>query len=731
MTSAKPVTLPRRPSSLVSLLGVLVGALAGGCPDPAPAPDAGGQDAAISHEPRPPAPPAAPALPVLTPCPPGWRERAVGPATVCEPFGDETTPRCGADELVVQGRAAGAACEPALACPAGDWPDDAPLDAIHARAGASGGDGSRARPFGTLAEALSAAEASGRPVVLGEGELVGGVQVRGVSISGLCPERTRIVDPSTSMSAPLIVRAGTVTLRGLHLEGALYGLWLTNGADVTAVGVTATGASSAIRLDGGAVLDATRVRAESPRTNELEDPTLRLGPDAVATLHESTLVGGGSIAYGYKRASDPSDVRATLTIEGSTLLDAPVGIAGRLDTTLRRVAIDGVGVGIVTISPRVAVLEDVAARQVAGVVTADSAFVNGVGGTTTLTRVSLVGVQRGAALLALGSLSPDATVVGRDLVVADVGGDVAAHAEVGGTLELSRVLFTGLAGTGIQAAGAAHVALEDATILATGPGADGTFGSAIDGSGEGTTISVARLRASPVGHGLAFLDGATATADDVAIEGGLGIGVQCDPGAGCADAPPLLTLTRARVTGTARYGLAVIGANVRADDLDVDGITVPDASLVPGIGVLAAFGGGLVGGRIRVQAVAGLGALSLRGSVLELHDLEVGGTVLRTCPECGAATFGDGVACAESGVLRASDFRIHGSARAGLAAALGCAPPTFGVGVVEGNGVGILTDTSVDATLFRTLLVRGNGTDYDRTDLSLGASEVGLSDSSL
>ncbi|MBX7195842.1 MAG: hypothetical protein K1X94_27555 [Sandaracinaceae bacterium] len=715
---------------ILTALSLVVPTLAG-CPETNTSRDAASADAAGSHTPLPPTAPTPPALPILTPCPAGWHEVTVGTATACEPFADESTPRCGADELLVHGRAAGMACEPALACPSGAWPDDAAADAVYVRAGATGGDGSRGRPFGTLAEGVSAAAAGAHPLVLGEGELTGGVQIAGIpSITGLCPERTRIVDTTTTMSAPLIVRAGNLTLRGVHLEGALYGLWLTNGAVVSAEGVVAEGLASAIRLDGGATLDGSRIRAESPRTNELEAPALRLGPEAVATLRASTVLGGGSLVYGYKRSSDASTVFATVTIEDSSLLDAPVGLAGRLEATVRRSSIDAVGVGAVTISPRTTVLEDVRARGVGVGVGADSAFVNGAGGTTRLTRVSMLGVEHGAALLALGSLAPDATVIAEDLVVSAVPADVAIHAEEGASLTLSRVGLFELGGTAIQGAGGSHVMASDVTIGLTAGGTGGLFGSAFAGMGEGTTFVIDRVSAAPVAYGLAFLDGASATASDVAIEGGLGLGVQCDPGAGCVDRDPLLVLERVSVRGAVRYGLAVIGARASVHDLDVDGVEVPDPTMAaPGLGVLA-YAGGLAAERVRIQRVSGIGMIAL-GSTIEARSVEVAATRLRACPSCASGTLGDGMTCATDGELRVSDFTIRGSERAGLTAASGCRPPSFGVGVLEENGIGILTDESVDAALFRSLLVRGNGTDYDRTNLSLGAAELGLSDSSL
>ncbi len=701
-----------------------------GCPGSAAELDAGA-DGGGSHAPLPPTPPMPPAPPVLTPCPEGWRDLTRADVIVCEPFGDETLPRCGEDEIVSLGRAAGSACESTLPCPMGEWPIDAPANAIYVRAGAIDGDGSRERPLGTLAAGVAAARMGARPLVLGEGELVGGVQVSGIpSITGLCAERTRIVDPSLDMSAPLIVRAGELALRGLRLDGALYGLWLTNGARVTAEGLSVRGPTSAIRLDGGASLDARRVRAESPSTNDLDDATIRLGPGAELTLREADVVGGGSSVYGYRRMGDAEDAHATVTIESSLLRDTPVAIAGRLDTVLRRVAIEHVGVGVVTIAPRMTELVDVRARDV-GLATLgadlESGFVTDAGGRTSLSRVSILGVETGTALLALGTISPTASIVGADVVLDASGGRVAVNALAGGSITLERAQITGSAGTAVQSDGG-HLVLRDLAIAGTV--LDGLFGDAVGATGGGT-VEIERMSASPARYGLIVLDATVATASDVDVFGGRGLGVQCDPTAGCAALAPLLTVRRARIRQSGRFGVAVIGANATIEDVEIDEVRVGDDEMLPGMGLLAAFGGTLTSSRVRVHAVHGVSVLSVEGSTVHGTSLDIADTELRECAGCGGASFGDGVVCADSGSLVMADFRVSGSARAGLAAALGCAPPSFGAGTIEGNGVGVLTDESLDATLFRTLLVRNNGTDYDRTSLSLGASELGLSESSL
>lgn len=716
-----------RPLLATHLVLVLVLACAA-CDGAAPVPDASAPDGAAAREPLPPAPPTAPALPALTPCPAGWSVATIAGVEACEPFGGVDAARCGAEDVLVPGGSG--RCEPALACPAGAWPDDSPADAVYVRAGATGGDGSPDRPLGTLAEAVSLASASGRALVLGEGELTGGVQIRNIpAIVGLCPARTRIVDAVTTNSAALIVRAGTVTIRGVHLTGALYGLWLTSGALATVDGVVAEGPSSAIRLDGGATLEATRARAESPSTNDLTDPTLRLGPGATATLRSSTLVGGGSLAYGYRRAADPDDAHATLTLEDSALLDAPIGVAGRLDATLRRCAIERVGVGVVTISPRTTVLEDVRARSVAEAAGPDGAFIQGAGGTTELHRVVVSGVARGAAILALGSLAPDAVVTGEDVVVDDVAGDAAVHAEEGGSLTLRRVVIDRARGTAIQAGGGGRAMIEDATLTTSGTGSDGTHGSAVAGRDEGTHVDVVRAVARPRGYALALVGGAGGAVSDLDVEGGLGLGVQCDPGAGCVERAELLSIERARARGLERYGLAVIGARASARDLDVDGVSAPGSAAAPGLGVVA-YAGSLAIERLRVRAVEGIAVIALGGSI-EGHEVVVEDTALRDCSECASGTLGDGISCAYEGELRLSQLEVRGSARAGLSAARGCSPPTLDTGRIERNGIGILTDESIDPTLFRSLLVRDNGTDYDRRSLSLGASEVGLSGSAL
>jgi hypothetical protein len=168
----------------------------------------------------------------------------------------------------------------------------------------------------------------------------------------------------------------------------------------------------------------------------------------------------------------------------------------------------------------------------------------------------------------------------------------------------------------------------------------------------------------------------------------------------------------------------VCSSDLRLVDVEIDGVATPDSSTIPGLGVLG-YAGQIEGERLRIRGVEGIGLLSLGSSVI-LSDVEVEDTAPRDCADCASCTLGDGVTCATYAELSVTRLLVHGSARAGVTAARGCRAVSFTGGIVERNGIGVLTDESVDPTLFRTLLVRDNGTDYDRVSLTLAPEELGL-----
>ncbi len=200
------------------------------CSGPSPSPtDAGGApvdagvDAALDAAPAG-ADPEPAALPALTPCPPGWRTVAPAsaddPAT-CDPWPASGRTPCAEDELWVPGDPA---CMPVgAACSAtDDFATDLPAGAVvyYVRPDATAGDGSRALPFGTIAEAAAAAATMPDAVIAlsrGRHVLTDVVSLTGpVTVQGACASETTVVGPAPR---PVFSPHVAVTVRDVRFEG--------------------------------------------------------------------------------------------------------------------------------------------------------------------------------------------------------------------------------------------------------------------------------------------------------------------------------------------------------------------------------------------------------------------------------------------------------------------------------------------------------------------------------
>ncbi len=139
----------------------------------------------------PPLPPEEATLPDLRPCLPGWVETtSVGGVTVCAPFGG-TRRDCEGPTMQLPSSSECQLIGPA--CPSGPFPDDAPPTAIYVLAGATGGDGTRAAPFGTIGQGVAAATAGGI-VVIGKGEYAENVVIdESLTLRGTCVAETRLL----------------------------------------------------------------------------------------------------------------------------------------------------------------------------------------------------------------------------------------------------------------------------------------------------------------------------------------------------------------------------------------------------------------------------------------------------------------------------------------------------------------------------------------------------------
>lgn len=225
---------------------------------PLPVDDAWGWDGGFeAPELTPPTEPTLPDLPMLTPCPEGWRE--VAPRTeesvaTCDPWPASGRGECATDEAHFPG-------EPGCrrigtACPAGDWAEGLPAEGvIYVRAGAGAeGDGSRGAPFGSIRQAVEAAE-PGAVIAVGKGTFDREVRIdKSVTLWGACVEQSIVTStrPTTTAGVIRIVAEGVI-VRNLQLTGFRPGLVVSDAgsvhiedlliAEAVVAGVTAIGAS--------------------------------------------------------------------------------------------------------------------------------------------------------------------------------------------------------------------------------------------------------------------------------------------------------------------------------------------------------------------------------------------------------------------------------------------------------------------------------------------------------
>ncbi|MBW2464237.1 MAG: DUF1565 domain-containing protein [Deltaproteobacteria bacterium] len=217
-----------------------------GCGDSArPEPDSGPPpDAGPSNEP--------PAPPVFGPCPAGWR-LTEAEVPVCEPWSEANPAACtgalgrfaGSDECV----------SPGTECPTGDWQEDLlPPDwaatprRLYVRAGATGGVGSAASPYGTINQALVAA-ASGTTVLVSAGTYDEVLRLRnGVRVWGACPEETTLLSSEPREGTGIVnFVEGEAGLGNVRLGTSPRPGIIASGPDVSAdvLGVAVTGAETA------------------------------------------------------------------------------------------------------------------------------------------------------------------------------------------------------------------------------------------------------------------------------------------------------------------------------------------------------------------------------------------------------------------------------------------------------------------------------------------------------
>lgn len=260
----------------------------------------------------------------VTPLKEGEQE---GDRPVCDPAADGTFPLVGH-----------AGCQPlGDACPAGDWPEvpaDVPGARVHARAGASGGDGSPAAPFGTIAEAVAAA-AEGDVVVIAGGSYPESLTIdKHLTLWGACARDTLIAPPGpydAATAAVQVVQDRHVELRNLRIGGEQQGVRVdAAGAELTLRGVWIHGAAGngvdvaqgTARL-AGCLVTATRA------AGDFYGLGLRTAAGAVANIQACTFERNRDVAfsaYGAGTELSAADVASRETLPREADGDYGIGM---------------------------------------------------------------------------------------------------------------------------------------------------------------------------------------------------------------------------------------------------------------------------------------------------------------------------------------------------------------------------------------------------------------------
>ena len=532
----------------------------------------------------------------LAPCPDGWRaaitDTGVG---ICEPYGDTGRATCPAGQAHFPGEEG---CVPVgSACPSGDFPDDLPTVGVsYVLAGATGGDGTRALPFGTITEALSVAS-PGTTIAVGPGRYAEVLTMPAmVALRGACAAETIITgSPSDPRLAMINVSGAGVVIRDIQV-----GPTNRNGIAVTGVG-------SAAELTGviveGATLGAITVLASSQ-------------------LRASTLVVRGT--------------RAASTGAGGRGLVLENGVA-EIERALfenNREASLFVGLRSASLTARDVWVADTESSTASGL------FGRGLnlqdGGQAALTRVVFERSHDAGIFMAGSGTTLDAT----DVIVRDTRGRAAdgtggrgINVQLGASVTATRLLVERSSELGLMVAAPGTTVVLDGVVVrdTAGHPAGDSLGRAINVM-EGAQLTMTRAIVERSREAGIVTDGwdTVSTLTDVVVRdtreqmsdgaGGRGISVQYGA---------TVEMERALLERSMEVGLFVYeeGATARLSSAIIRD-TASDSFGMSGHGMGAYLSGRIVASDFLVTASALAGLQLARGGVADLQDGEVSRNVI-------------------------------------------------------------------------------------------------------
>lgn len=561
-----------------------------------------------------PAEPELPALPTFGTCPDGWSRSSstFGAVEYCEP---PALQPCGAGSTHLLGDAG---CEPIGAVCDGEFAASLPAGrtAWFVRPGATG-DGSRAAPFGTLAEAVAAA-GDGDVVALSTGVHAGGVSLTdSLDLIGACTE-TVIEDADAALT---VATGATVRIQDLSLTGAGAGAQVEGTASLEGVVVAADGRGLVVHgaleatelLVTGAESGGLIVEGTGTATVTRADLSDNRGYGALVEGENAALIlrdviargarsagGNGTRGFGVAaRAGARLEVRRIL-LEDNASNGLAVWSGAELDASdvVERRG-DGYSIDLDRASGRIErvvsvdaaygalwFFRDVAAtaKDVYAIGARSQAVTTNLNSDVTFDRVLLEGNE------GLGFVVNDGSATVRDLTVIDQAEDPNRDGGFGihvvdGRLEATRTLVQQSTAFGVVVQGQSTEALllaDDLTVREIAPSdrrastlicAGIPVGIRVDGK---TRFEAHRVLVEGDNQGVAFRTTDDHLLEDVIVRGARNIGFCASDG--------FYDVDRALIEDTRGRGIDLDGAFLQADDLVVRGTRATEEA-VTGIGV--------------------------------------------------------------------------------------------------------------------------------------------------
>lgn len=576
-------------------------------------------------------------LPVLTPCPEGWREvppSGEGGVVSCDPYPPGGPSTCAFGEVHFPGEPG---CAPVgSACPAGEWADGLADDGsvLFVRPGASG-DGTRAAPFGAIADAMAVAT-SGSTIALAKGTYDESVVLGdGVTVAGACAAETRIDDTGGTRTGVDVRGTTGGVVRDVALTGGWVGVQALDAGEVTLDGVWISDAE----LWGILAQDGARVTGRSilVRRSGAMDVAVVMYRGAVIDLERAVIEDGDSDAV---RAFDGG---ASLQLSNAVIRDFRPGdntaygvTASEGSATLLAVLVEAVTDLAVAAQDGGLVLEDVVVRNT-------RASPIGVGGVGVQALRSTLSLER---TLVEGGFSAGVVMSGGDVLRADdlvVRGvrSTPRDGHFGRGLQVQdgsssiarRILVEDCRDLGVALAGPSHT-VSNVWIRDIGSRAsDGEVGGGLLAVADDVMIGglvVERTRdialtARGADTRMQVTDALLSDTRGAEGSGLFGRGVEVSAGA-------TLTLSRAVVEGGAEIGVLVLGEGSSAELSDVVVSAISQVEVIDAAGMgLAAVAGRLTATRFRSENNDLCGLLVTRGGEMDLSQGVIAGNPIGAC----------------------------------------------------------------------------------------------------